>query len=99
MNKNNSYEHKTMSDALKEFVKENRLNRGLDEVNITELWNSELGPAVKKYTTGVKLQREVLYVQLSNSVLRQELSYGKTKIIQLLNEAMGKEIIKKLVLR
>lgn len=99
MNRNNSYEHKTMSEALKEFVKENRLDKGLDKVNVAEIWNSELGPAVKKYTTGVKLQKEVLYVQLSNSVLREELSYGKSKIIELLNEAMGKELIKKLVLR
>jgi hypothetical protein len=36
---------------------------------------------------------------LSSSVLREELSYGKEKIIAMLNEAIGKNVIKKLVLR
>jgi hypothetical protein len=38
-------------------------------------------------------------VQLSSSVLREELSYGKEKIINMLNEELGKTIIKKLILR
>jgi len=32
-------------------------------------------------------------------VLREELSYGKEKIINMLNEELGKTIIKKIVLR
>lgn len=99
MNKKDNPYEQTMKDALKKFVEANKLERGLNKVNIEEVWYSELGPAVKNYTTAIKLQRDTLYVQLSNSVLREELSYGKTKIIQILNEAMGKEIVKKLVLR
>ncbi|MDX1462328.1 MAG: DUF721 domain-containing protein, partial [Marinirhabdus sp.] len=38
-------------------------------------------------------------ISLSSSVLREELSYGKQKIIRLLNEEMGKELVEKLVLR
>jgi hypothetical protein len=38
-------------------------------------------------------------VQLSSSVLREELSYGKEKIIKMLNEELGKDIVKKLILR
>ncbi|MDX1784359.1 MAG: DciA family protein, partial [Aequorivita vladivostokensis] len=45
------------------------------------------------------LDRDTLYVQLSSSVLREELSYGKEKIVKLLNEELGKELIKKVVLR
>jgi|SRR5690625_159821 len=90
---------RNIQEVLKDFVQENRLEKGLNEVNLQELWNALLGPGVQNYTTAVKLTGETLYVQLSNSVLREELSYGKSKIIQLLNEEMGKEVIKKLVLR
>jgi len=58
-----------------------------------------MGNGVNNYTTAIKLVRDVLYVQLSSSVLREELSYGKEKIIAMLNEALGKDLIKKLVLR
>ncbi len=99
MNKDKK-ELQTIGDLLQNFVKDNRrLEHGLNELNIQEVWNSEMGPAIKKYTTNIKLSRETLYVQLNNSVLREELSYGKPKIIKMLNEALKKDLIKKLVLR
>ena len=58
-----------------------------------------MGNGVNNYTTAIQLERDTLYVQLSSSVLREELSYGNQKIIKMLNEALGKEVIKKLVLR
>ena len=86
-------------DALKEFVETNKLERGLDKVNVAEAWANLMGNGVNNYTTAVQLERETLYIQLSSSVLREELSYGKEKIIKMLNESLGKEVIKKLVLR
>ena len=88
-----------MSDALKNFIDANRLQKGLDKVSIEDAWHSVMGNAISKYTTAIKLDREILYVQLSSSVLREELNYGKTKIIDMINLEMGKQIITKLVLR
>lgn len=92
-------EHMKLSDALKEFVETNKLQGGLDKVDVKEAWVSLMGNGVNTYTTNVLLQKDTLYVQLSSSVLREELSYGKEKIISMLNEALGKDLIKKLVLR
>lgn len=92
-------EHISISDALKEFVETNKLETGLNKVNVVDAWASLMGNGVNNYTTSVQLERDTLYVQLSSSVLREELSYGKEKIINLLNEALGKPLIKKLVLR
>lgn len=97
MKRNN--EHIKLSDALKEFVSTNKLQTGLDKVNARDVWNEQMGPAIAKYTTSLKLDGGTLYVQLSSSVLREELSYGKEKIIRMLNEELGKELVKKLVLR
>jgi hypothetical protein len=54
---------------------------------------------VNNYTKAIELKNDTLYVQLSSSVLREELSYGNEKIVNMLNESLGKEIVKKLVLR
>jgi len=92
-------DHISISDALKEFVQTNKLETGLNKVNVTDAWAKLMGNGVNHYTTAVQLERNTLYVQLSSSVLREELSYGKEKIITMLNEELGKEIIKKLILR
>ncbi|WP_298555281.1 DUF721 domain-containing protein [uncultured Algibacter sp.] len=92
-------ENLSISDALKEFVETNKLEKGLDKVNVADAWEKLMGNGINNYTTAVSLERETLYVQLSSSVLREELSYGKEKIINMLNEELGKEIIKKLILR
>ena len=98
MKKRNN-DHLPISDILKEFVETNRLQSGLDKVDVRDAWAKMMGNGVNNYTTDVKLDRDTLYVSLSSSVLREELSYGKQKIIDMLNEAVGKNVVKKLVLR
>ena len=92
-------EHIDLSSVLKEFVKANKLEKGLDKVNAKEAWKELMGKGVNSYTTDIILKGDTLHVLLSSSVLREELSYGKEKIIEILNEALGKPLIKKLVLR
>jgi hypothetical protein len=92
-------EHLSMKDVLKDFVDTNNLQTGLDKINVADAWANLMGNGVNNYTTAIQLKRDTLYVQLSSSVLREELSYGKDKIIAMLNEALGKDIIQKLVLR
>lgn len=88
-----------IQDALKDFVETNKLEKGLDKVNVRDAWSKLMGNGVNNYTTAVDIKNETLYVQLSSSTLREELSYGKDKIITMLNEELGKNLIKKIVLR
>jgi hypothetical protein len=92
-------DNQPIQDILKEFVKTNNLEGGLDKVNAREAWTNLMGNGVNNYTTAIELKHETLYVQLSSSVLREELSYGKEKIVNMLNESLGKDLVKKLVLR
>jgi len=100
MKKRRKNEEMKLGDLLKSFVDENKLDKkGLNEVKVRDVWNNQMGPAIQKYTTGLKLKNDTLFVQLSSSVLREELSYGKEKIIRNLNETMGQKLISKLILR
>ncbi len=92
-------EHTSLRDVLNDFIASNRLNKGLDKVTVEEAWHQLMGPAISKYTDKVILEGDTLRVRLSSSVLREELSYGKDKIIQMLNEEVGRDLIKKLVLQ
>ena len=92
-------DNQNIDDLLKSFVKENKLEKGLDKVNVETAWRELMGNGVNNYTNSIKLHHDTLYVKLSSSVLREELSYGKEKIIKMVNEALGKSLVKKLVLR
>ncbi|MDO1500034.1 DUF721 domain-containing protein [Winogradskyella maritima] len=99
MSKKRHNEHQSITDVLKAFVSENNLQSGLDKVDIREAWAQLMGNGVNNYTTAVELKGTTLYVKLSSSVLREELSYGKEKIVTMLNEAVGKPIVDSLILR
>lgn len=88
-----------IGEVLQQFAKANKLELGLDNAKIEELWEKLLGPGVQAYTESLRLSGSTLYVGLTSSVLREELSYGKDNIIAMLNEGLQKGCIKKLVLR
>lgn len=92
-------EGQSLEEVLKSFVSNNKLQKGLDKVAANDVWEKIMGPAIQKYTNTIKFERETLYVELTSAVLREELSYGKQKIIDNLNEELGKDLIKKIVLR
>jgi len=67
-------EESTISDLLKDYIGNSKLEKGLNQVDIKDAWKNVLGKGVQKYTTTVILERDVLYVQLSSSVLREVFS-------------------------
>jgi len=67
-------------------------------LKIEEAWEKLMGKGVIAYTQSIKLQNTTLIVSLTSSVLREELSYGKDKIIKMLNEEMGARVVSKLML-
>lgn len=92
-------EENSLQDILKEFIQVNKLNSGMDKIDVEQAWKNLMGNGVNNYTEEVLLKRDTLYVRLSSAVLRNELSYGKDKIIKMINEEMGKEVVKSLILR
>jgi len=92
-------ESNSLNDVLKAFVQENSLEKGMDKIDVRNAWINLMGKGVNTYTTQIELKRDTLYVALSSAVLRAELSLGKDKIIKMINEELGKDIVKTIVLR
>ena len=88
-----------IDSLIKFFIKKNNLENGLENVKIKDLWHEIMKNGVANNTTDVNLKNGTLYIKLKSSVLREELSYGKEKIVKLLNEKLKKDLIKKIVLR
>ena len=92
-------EESPIGDVLKQFISQNKLESGMDVVNVREAWKNLMGNGVNSYTTEIQLKGSTLYVALSSAVLREELTYGKDKIITMINEEIRKDLVTHLVLR
>lgn len=92
-------EEQSVGDVLKQFMQENRLQPGIDKMDVRDAWKSLMGNGVNNYTREIMLKGTTLYVELTSAVLREELSYGKAKIIKMLNEELKREVVKDIVLR
>jgi len=93
------FELKKIKSILNNIIDNSSLKVGLNNVKIQSLWKKIMGSNINSYTSDITLKKRTLYVKLSSSVLREELSYGKEKIIKIINEEFGEVIIDKIVLR
>jgi hypothetical protein len=89
----------SVSDILSQIIQTNKLESGLNQVSVIDAWKNLMGNGVNNYTRNVALRGNTLYVELTSAVLREELSYGKDKIIKMINEELGKEVVKVIILR
>ena len=88
-----------MADLMKHFIKANNLEKGMQKVSVEEEWKKLMGPGVSNYTDKITLKGGTLLVQISSAALRNELDFGKEKILALMNEALGEALIEKVILR
>lgn len=89
----------SVGDVLKHIIQSNKLQTGIDQITVKEAWISLMGNGVNSYTKEVTLRTNTLYVELTSAVLRQELSYGKEKIIRMINEEFRRDVVKEIVFR
>ncbi|RZJ36206.1 MAG: DUF721 domain-containing protein [Flavobacterium sp.] len=88
-----------IGDILKEIIQVNKLQPGIDQISVADAWRSLMGNGVNSYTRNIALKGSTLYVELTSAVLRQELSYGKEKIIKMINEELKRDVVKDVILR
>ena len=91
-------EFHSIQDLMKDVIKENKLTKGMHQLTVKDAWAKLMGQGVVSYTDKVELNGKTLFVSLKSSVLREELSYGKEKIIKMMNDEIGEKLISKLIL-
>lgn len=89
----------TLQDALKDMLQEFKLVPQLNEARVKTLWEQLMGKTISTYTTNVSVRKNILYLTIISAPLKHELSYAKDKIRKMLNEELGEEFIKEVVIR
>jgi predicted nucleic acid-binding Zn ribbon protein len=89
----------SIAEAMSQFLKQSRLKGNILAFQITEVWEQMMGKTIARYTDKIEIHGTTLYIQTAVAPLKQELLYKKEQIIQRVNEALGENLIKEVVIR
>ena len=87
-----------LKNLINTFLKKNKLEKGLLNIEVKKAWFDLMNNGVANYTNDVSLRDKTLYIKLSSPALKEELSYGKEKLIKLINEKLEEDVVEKIVL-
>lgn len=93
------YKLKSIKSVLESFVEQDNLADGIFNVKIKEAWEKAVEKKIFDYTKEIYVKGDILFIKVSNPILKQEILYSRQKVINLINEDLGKELIKKIVLK
>ena len=92
------FDMKPLGELIKEFYEQRRGSGYLDGVKVINSWPKVVGPFIASHTIDLSIKNNVLFVRVDSDALRSELSYSKSLLLKNLNEMVGKEMVKEIVL-
>ena len=88
-----------LKDVLEEFIQSEGLENKLLETRVLTAWDNILGMGVAHATRNKYISNRKLFVQLSSSVMRQQLFMLRQEIVEKLNQETGRKVIDELILQ
>lgn len=96
----NFNEPKPLKAAIAQFIKAHRMQSKLDEVDVQQAWDACFGSMVTRQTRSIRLQMGgKLWVKLDSGPLKEELLMSKTKVVERLNDHLGRKVIQELIIQ
>ncbi|MBR4829045.1 MAG: DUF721 domain-containing protein [Muribaculaceae bacterium] len=92
-------EAKNIGQIINELLKQENLDVELDEHRASALWPQIVGDGINRYTIRRYVKNGVMTVHLSSASLANELTLKRALIIQRINEALGREIIREIIFK
>ncbi len=89
----------SIGEAIQHFLKQSRMKNDIQALQIDELWEQLMGKTIARYTDSIKIVNHTLLITTSVAPLKQELSYQKEKIKLRVNEALGSNDIKDVIIQ
>jgi hypothetical protein len=89
----------SMGDALDKFLEQSRLRGSIQALQIGDVWEDIMGKTIARYTEEIRIINDTLFITTHVAPLKQELIFQKEKIKLRVNEALGKKIIKEIVIK
>ncbi|HOL96969.1 MAG TPA: DUF721 domain-containing protein [Bacteroidales bacterium] len=88
-----------MSEILKMTFTSPKLADGLDMVRAKNLWTEICGQHVACVTEDILVKNNIIYVKINSSIIKTEILMIKAEIIKRINQELGRDFIKDIILR
>lgn len=88
-----------LKDVIAQVLKNNHLDKKLNDKHVIDAWPKILGENISQYTTEISIKNRVLYVSISSAVLRHDLFLSREQIKNSLNAEVGAEVIRDIIFR
>ncbi|MEY3921216.1 MAG: hypothetical protein RL634_977 [Bacteroidota bacterium] len=88
----------SLGDALKQFLNQSRIKHNIQSLQIEDHWEKIMGPTISKYTDKIEIRKNTLFIYTTVAPLKNELVFQKNLIAQRINESMGEEVVREVVI-
>ena len=92
-------EIQSLGTVIQEYLRENKFDKKLAEVDIVSSWESIIGKQIARATSTIYIKDGTLHLHLKSSIVRNELLMMRSDIIRAINQKAGFEIITAIVLK
>lgn len=89
----------SMGDAIQQFLNQSRIKNSIQALQIEDIWADIMGKTIARYTDEIKIINHTLFITTNVAPLKQELYFQRLKIMQRVNEVLGQQIIKEIVIK
>ena len=89
----------SIGDAIDKFLEQSRIRGSIQALQIGDVWEDIMGKTIARYTEEIRIINDTLFITTHVAPLKQELIFQKEKIKLRVNEAVGKKIIKEIVIK
>ncbi|HJS53693.1 MAG TPA: DUF721 domain-containing protein [Chitinophagaceae bacterium] len=89
----------SIGDAIQKFLEQSRIKGSIQALQIEDVWADIMGKTIAKYTDNIKIINDTLFITTHVAPLKQELIFQKEKIKLRVNEALGKVVIKEIIIK
>jgi len=91
--KNRTSNEERIDEVVTKLLKAYGLTKDFDEYEAVNALKKIMGAPIVKYTERISLKNKRMTVKLTSSVIREELTMGRSKIIKMINEELGKIVV------
>ena len=88
----------TLKDAIETMLKEYGLEEKIRELHISNAWETLMGKTIHIRTESIRLKNRKLYIKVNSSVLKEELHYARSKVLEIINKEFEKPVVDEVVI-
>lgn len=88
-----------IKDAINSFLKDYGLRDRFLQTKVVTEWPEIMGASISKHTMDIYVKENKLFLYLDSGPLKHELNQSKQLLIKRVNDVVGADLIKEIIIR